>query len=86
MITEEEALAIWRRALQSPIGIAVQTNDRNNVLRRLYQIRLRHRDKEDFSDLMLKVDKSVPIDEIWVIYKPIVKEIKPMDEGDLDEI
>jgi hypothetical protein len=87
MISEQEALDVWRRAKADPVGIAFRTDNRHNLMQRLYLIRARHRE-EDFSDMMLR--NGAAEDEVWVVHRPVTGPapipMKPLSEEDLDDI
>lgn len=88
MISEAEALNIWRKARDHPVGVCLNTDQKRNLISRLYNIRLRHKD-EDFS--MLIVYQGEYEDEIWIIQRdkyicPKAPAIKPMDEADIESI
>ena len=83
MISDADGLALWREASEHPVGICVGTDNRNNLMQRLYQIRARNKD-EDFTGMMLVHGKE--LNEVWIMHRPTASQIKPMKEEDLDGI
>ena len=86
MISEADALALWRQALEDPVGLAVRTDHRRNLMSRLYNIRA----KSGNDDLyVLKIE--LPQDEawLWITKKPqraTNGAVKQLTEADLDSL
>jgi hypothetical protein len=87
MIPEAEALGYWRRAAEEPVGLALQTDHRRNLITRLFEIKVKYKD-EDFSDLV--VAYGTEQDEVWIIRRDMHKlkaePIKPMSEADIEAL
>jgi hypothetical protein len=84
LISEADALALWRKALTDPIGLAVRTDHRRNLMSRLYNVRAKSKDDEIYA---LKIE--LPLDEawLWIRRKPQqMAPVKQLTEADLDSL
>jgi hypothetical protein len=84
MITEDEAIDLWRRALTLPMGLAIRTDHRDNLKARLYQVRARANDESLYS-LQIHFSRSRP-DWLLLLYKVGPTNTKAMQEADLDSL
>ncbi len=86
MISEADALDLWRQALKAPLGLAIRTDHRRNLMSRLYNIRAKSNDDDLY---VLKIE--LPQDEawLWITKKPQQNEqaeVKQLTEADLDSL
>jgi hypothetical protein len=83
MISEDEALELWRRALGHPLGLAVRTDHRQNLMARLYQIRARTNDESLYA---MQIGMAQEPDWLLIYRKMEPENTKPLQEADLDSL
>jgi len=82
MISEQEALTLWYRALEQPLGLAIRTDNQRSLMSRLYHVRAREGDEDLYALQCLLAQ-----DPEWVFLKRIeFSEIRPVTEADLDSL
>jgi hypothetical protein len=83
MIPEAEALALWHKALEHPLGIVIRTDHVENLMARLYQVRHRTSDPDLYT-----VQIGVPKNRQELIIYPKTGPVnsKPLTEADLDSL
>ena len=83
MISENEALDLWHRALSLPMGLAIRTDHRENLRSRLYQVRARAEEPELYD---LQVGFCKRADWMLIHFKTGPINTKPLEEADLDSL